>query len=383
MNIPSRKRQQHCQKQLSLEQNGFILPFVLLTIAAISLIAISSYNALNRSTEYMRLLQQKTVQERALISAEAETIYRFMISVADTGGMRIPGENETLLDLALDNDNTDLPPARGEIWSADGGIRQSNTQSLPVIVSYRDITGYAPLNGLDEPALGQLFTFAGFASTDAEKLAAELSDFMDTDNERRFRGGERPEYRLYGKPPPSNSPLRHVLEIGDLLSIPEEMGEIFWKNLSEITTIYPLNSTIKPIFALPILEDTFSQQGGINETTTIQQLISSDERPRDRARFLLGIPGAGGSSRSIEIEKSANHVEKPFKRFLISERTDGIHFGEPAFSSILAARETDFHSETESEENTIAGDNERERETTESTTGKSINDYPFIFSTFP
>lgn len=372
--------------KLSASEHGFVLPFVLLTVAAISLIAISSYNALSKSANYMRLLQQTSTAQIALATAEAETTYRFLISIGDIGSMRIPDPNAPLSADAFFLDSEPIDPTDENYWDANGGVKQSTTKDTPVLVSYRDISGFAPINRYEEVDLVNLFEFSGFAPADATKLAAELADFIDSDTERRFRGGERPDYRIYGIDPPTDSPIRNAVEIANLLSIPKDLGDAFWKNFAEITTVYMSTNTVKPSFASPVMEALVNASADSEFQDDIQQLIASDRRLKERARFLLTLPGADGASRTVEIEKSANNVQKPFKRYLVSERTGSRNFGEPKLGDVLQTElpEEDSDLETQNSDDSPAVDeNDDDVDDTSDQTRENKYDYPLIIPALP
>lgn len=317
-------------------QDGFILPFVLVTIAAISLIAISCYNAITKAGTYSRALQDRSLAARALMTAEAETTYTFLKSAAGDGEIIVPPRGLSIdilvagLEISGDGD-TPLPS-----WSALGGIHQSTTLGPQVLVSYRDASGFIPINKLPVEQLRKVYEFAGFATKDAAKLAAETSDFIDADNERQIQGAERANYRLFNKPPPANSPVRLAIELNGLLSIPSELGSHFWRNFSESIAPVSQATDINRDFILPALEPYFVEDtASFNPGLSARGLAGLNKRPGTRARFLLVIPGIRGESRAIEIEKTVRNLQKPFKRLLVSERvgTDGVY--EPELAQLL------------------------------------------------
>jgi len=327
------------------QQSGFVLPFVLLTIAVVSLVATSTYLSLSKSTSLLINLQNRTAVEIALMSAEAETVFAFTTGTAGADGLQLPVPGTaapTAADLLTGGSGAPLDPAM--IWSPDGTIRQSSTNGLPILVGYRDASGLAPINRLDEEKLAGLMVLAGFEGEDALKVAAELADFIDTDVIRRVRGAERSDYRLFQKSPPPDSPLRRLAEIQGLLSLPDQLGEAFWQAMTALTTLNPNSFSMNAAFAPaplvgPVVEDDeFSS--GFGGTTM---------RPTNLARFFFLSPdlarGKGGFVRIIEIEKVVNAAPDPVRRTLVTEgffEPDDILIGLslPRLRELAAAQDT-------------------------------------------
>ncbi|MEL7201167.1 MAG: hypothetical protein AAGK25_06140 [Pseudomonadota bacterium] len=309
-------------------QRGFVLPFVLMTLAAISLVAFSAYAALERSSAYMRALQDQARVAAAFQSAEAEATFRFLTSAAVPGGLRDGAIADLTSGLVLGLDDPNAPAVAADLWRGDGSVRRSVAGDVPVLVSYRDSGGLAAINLLREEKLITYFEVAGFAREDATRLAAELGDYMDGDKERRFLGAEGADYLLYQRPPPTDAALRHVLELTRLLSIPPDLGDRFWNSLMAITTLDRNTALIKPDFALPPLIGTLTEEFDDVGADVVSLATLTNPRPGPRARFLLTTVDQRGIYRIIEVEKSVNHLAKPFKRAFISAGptapTDGL-----------------------------------------------------------
>ncbi|MEL6506152.1 MAG: hypothetical protein AAFR29_00835 [Pseudomonadota bacterium] len=299
-------------------QSGFVLPFVLMTLAAISLVAFAAYAALERSSLYMRALQDQARVAAAFQSAEAEATFRFLTSVAVPGGIRDGAIADLSSEFVLGIDDPNAPTSTVDLWRGDGSVRRSVAGDVPVLVSYRDSGGLAAINLLRDEKLIAYFEVAGFAREDANRLAAELGDYMDGDNERRFLGAESADYRLYQRAPPTDAPLRHVLEMTRLLSIPPELGDRFWNSLMAITTLDRNTALVKPDFALPPLIGTLTEEFDEASADIVSLATLTNPRPGPRARFLLTTSNQRGIYRIIEVEKSVNHLVKPYKRSFIS-----------------------------------------------------------------
>ena len=296
----------------------FVLPFVLMTLAAISMIAFSAYTALDRSAAYMRNLQDQSRISLAFQSAEAEATYRLLTSVAVPGGLRIGGANDDLSSLVLGVESEGPTAFVADMWGANGELRRSGATQTPILVSYRDSGGLAAVNLLREEGLTALFGIAGFDPDDAAKLAAELADYIDPDKERRFQGAESGDYRLYQRRAPTDSPLRHITEMTRILSIPPELGDRFWNALTTITTLDKSSAIIKPAFTLPPLIGTLTESDVENSNNIVSQAFLNNPRPGQRARFLLTTDNQRGIYRMVEVEKTVNDLRKPFRRFFIN-----------------------------------------------------------------
>ena len=320
-------------------EQGFVLPFVLLTIAAIALVATAAYNAITRSTQYMRSLQDQARRELAIANAEAETLYRFMTSAGTERGMRAGAPGDPVGQFQFgQTDEEGLEPAF--FWPADGGRRHSDTTGLTVVVSYRDSTGLVPINGLEREDLQKFLLAIGFDRDGADRLAAQIIDYRDSDFTREFLGAERSDYRLYQKTPPSDSPLRSVLELARLLSIPSNLGDGFWEPLAAITTTNTRGTLVNGTFAHPFLRERFLPLLDSFSGNALSDAITTDSYPSDRARFLLRLSGPDAVSRIIDVEKTVNDVERPYYRILVAEQR---WTGEiaPASPSLGAADQTD------------------------------------------
>lgn len=87
-----------------------------------------------------------------------------------------------------------------------------------VSVSYENETARIDINNASEPLLAGLFQSVGVRAGDAERLAAAVADWRDSDDETRPRGAERLAYGR-DRPAPRNGPFLDPREIGRVLGV--------------------------------------------------------------------------------------------------------------------------------------------------------------------
>lgn len=88
-----------------------------------------------------------------------------------------------------------------------------------VSISYENETARIDINNASEPLLAGLFQSVGVRAGEAERLAAAVADWRDSDDETRPRGAERLAYGR-DRPAPRNGPFLDPREIGRVLGVP-------------------------------------------------------------------------------------------------------------------------------------------------------------------
>lgn len=311
------------------KDEGFVLPYVLVVIFILALTSTIAVRSLNSSGRIITELNAEVLAEQRLASAEADTLYVFLTSAPVKGGIdtsHTPWKGEEFLDGF---DITRLPPKA--IWSAAGGERVSRYATGDVHVTYRDVTGLVPLNRNAPELLDRLFKGIGLKSDLAKSAAGKLGDYIDLDNRRRFRGGERADYRLKRMPPPSNAQLRvhaeiyHVLGMRDLLS-PENYDQLrLYTTLTTASTYYRtkfLSSDVAKILGL----DKPGGKGmrvGRRNIDLLDEITSSIDTPTLQGRFVFSTPKTTGKTivRAVEIERTPVAPDLPFRRHVVFEET--------------------------------------------------------------
>lgn len=348
-------------------QQGFVLPFVLVTIAMLAIVAFAGFSVLTRSSSNMLAMQQGLSDDIALFNAESELLYTFLIAQGVNNGMLAregaalnSGGLDTGFGAGFDGGGFGVFTQEGDpsglpgFWGANGSIKKSTTGDLDVLVSYRDITGFAPINTFTTNQRQRFIGGFGFDRVGAEKLSAELEDFIDEDDVPVARGAERSEYRLRQKKHPTNSPLRAPQEIQALLSIPPDLGDQFWIDMLRVTTVENSFSVINDRFSHPRLKALLENSSIFrdDQANSVSSFLGELAWPSERARFLLVTTGERPVERAIEIEKSVGKLGKPFSRSLIYERTaDGSSGIEPARGGLNI-------DETESDNGEVSNDDD-------------------------
>ena len=308
-------------------KNGFVLPSVLAYIAAAMLIITLGAAALAQARDATLAFESENRLEAALDDLEAQTVYAYLASVPVPGGLalfRPPETDASALVFgtspAIGDSNPNTAP---RLWSADGGRLGFSRGDLTAIASYRDANGLVSLNSADAPILEALLLMFGVPAQDAGGLAATLRDYSDDDNLRRPRGGEAADYRLRQLKPPTNSPLRDVSELYQVMG---------WRDLEfvsslefiELVTVSLTSAEPRWIFSPDKLAPIeLSVSPAWRDTLDpLTRAMATDRLPGSRARFTLEVFESGtgrGRLRIIEIERQASAVSKPYLRTLVHE----------------------------------------------------------------
>jgi len=307
--------------------HGFVFPFVLVSIAVLSLVALSSFQAITNASTYITQLRGGSDRAWDLLSAENEIIYAYIAGAPTLGGVYVGASAwETIANPLGEVESSGL--AELDIWAANGGVRRVTPKPgrPEILVRYRAGSGLAPLNTLPQADLASVFISAGVSSAIAKQLAAKILDYRDEDNVRRFLGGERADYRLANLAAPANSPLRNLEELSWVLSVQSSLNSDQWRALTNYITTGDDNSAINKQFVHPHLQNLVidSHSGGIRNRDVVIETSASDLIPSDRGRFTIQVldEDLGYFGRIIEIKRTAAAVDKPFKRYWINDRTD-------------------------------------------------------------
>lgn len=308
-------------------KQGFVLPSVLAYIAAAMLIITLGAGALDQARDTTIAFEKEQELEAALDDLEAQIVYAYLASVPVQGGLALfgpPAADAAALILGNPLVNTGAqgaPPPR--LWSANGGRLGFLRGDTIAVATYRDASGLISLNSADTPVLEALLLSFGVSSQEVGGLAATLRDFSDDDSLRRPRGAEAADYRLRQLKRPTNSPLRDIAELRQVLG---------WKDLEfisslefvELVTVSLTAPEPRWLFSpdrLKSIERSVSPAW--RETLDpLTRAMATDRLPGARARFTLEAfeKGSGkGRLRIIEIERQAGAISKPYLRTLVHE----------------------------------------------------------------
>lgn len=177
-----------------VDEGGFILIPVLLTIALLSLVALTISIAAREDVR-VSALNSRRAEAQALADGVANLTIRHLVMRATTGGEV----------FKVTTDGTPLP-----CRVADGFAT----------IEVFDASGLIDLNSASNEVLTRLFVGAGADNEAAANLAAAVSDFRDYDDITQPGGAEAAEYRAAGaNHGPKNAPFSSVDELDQVLGM--------------------------------------------------------------------------------------------------------------------------------------------------------------------
>lgn len=303
-------------------QSGFALPLVLVAIASLAIITLVGYRAVTGAAAIVATIQDNASAEQGLFTAEAEAAFTFLTSSAVSRGIATGGAD---ISESQDEGNGRSTLSDDQIWQANGATRRSTLGQKTTLVSYFDAAGFAPIERLRTDDLAALLLAAGFDGNDAEQVAARIADFQDGDTNRRFRGAEHADYRLFGVSPPTNSPLRSVGELAAVLGYADLAPASSWDFILEHTRFGGVSSQFKPLLGPPAMAGLFDiDEDAQIAPDPISDYGSEDSQPTETARFLLAHRGEAGLTRkrAVEIMRTASAPDKPFRRIWIYDKVN-------------------------------------------------------------
>lgn len=297
---------------LSFTDEGFVLPYVLVTIAVMSIFMSMVAVRLMDVSSSARVFAADANADIALASVEAEAVFALMTAIPNDDGLLIPPAQGV------------ASGASGILIGGAGGRLASN--SVPgAYIEFQDITGLIPLNGLDANLVSLYLRANGFGTENARSLAAKLVDYTDEDSGRMFRGSERADYRMRGLNPPSNRPLRHHNELFEVLGWTDAIHEIgFWTLVDQTsvhTQVVYFNPTFIPDSLRRTLEAGLLGSDERNMTGLSSELLVGN-RTTNSWRVKLYVPVGPDKVRirALDVERRLSALNEPFTTNLVYER---------------------------------------------------------------
>ena len=335
-----------------LRQQGAALPLVLVMIFSLSTIAATAFRITSQSASLMIALQDETDASIALFSAEEEAAFVFLTSVGAPAGLFL-APDVLADDPALEPPDWSQFPD-DQFWPALDGRRISRAGDRPVVVSYTDGGGFFSFAAADEDASSTFLEALGFNGDDAATLAARIADYQDADTVRRFRGGERADYRMLAKAAPTNSPLRNLSELGRVSGFDRLTNPAFWSRARRAASFAPIYSPMRRAYAVHpgvrAVVDMQVDDDAFNEVTAASTTLS----PRGRFVFTTmgNTSGKNGVliERIVEFHRTPLAPDRPFMRFWVWEGAveDGDVPGEEGIdglAEVFSASVSDANSE--------------------------------------
>ncbi len=311
---------------------GFVLPYVLVVIFILALASTIAVRSINASGQVVTALNDDVFADQRLASAEAQSLYIYLSSAPVKGGIDTSHTPWTGDDILDGFDVSRL--AKGALWTAGGGRRVLRTPNGDVDVTYRDVSGLVLLNGSNPKMMEDLLHGLGLKKTDAKIASAKLGDYIDTDRNRRFRGGERSDYRLKRKAPPANGPIRAIEEVYRILDWDALITPKVFNQLRRLTTLTTktsyyrkkfLDAELGKLLGLDDQDNTFGKIAGPT-IDFVDEASFSIETPTKLGRFTFSTPKGNGQTkiRVVEYERLASAPGRPFRRHVVFEETGNV-----------------------------------------------------------
>lgn len=336
------------------DHGGFVLPTVLIFLAIFSLIILTVAISVRQGQNLAQRFSDQAKLRTALSAAEAHLSYIWLSSPAADYGVEILSNRRDDFAGILDIE----PPAAeetGPVWRADGSFILFQSSEVDVYVSYRDVLGLISLTSTDSALLkAWLEGRVGISTSESTRLIATLRDYTDEDDQRRFQGAERADYRQRNRPAPTNSPLRNHAELGSILGWDQVLTGAGLR-LFEETTLAAVGPEPVDAFELPIItalkEDEKTSLLSEGPDSIFATDVSLRTRPSPRGRFhLTAMLNSTGQARTriIELERKPSAPVYPafvmsvheYSHFVsdIPIRSDDPAFVFPLFSASYAER---------------------------------------------
>jgi type II secretory pathway component PulK len=217
------------------DEAGFALPAVLTTLTILTMIYLTVMVAGDDFFKETLQQQRELDFQQEALSAEAELAYwattqpfnrnALAIGAPRNGGVTtapvIRGAGEAGLQfLKIDATDYTWRSARGQADSA-------------LAVSIQDDAGLINLDFATVETKARIFELAGLGTKEAQILAAQAQDLMDTDDFTSLNGAEYEDYRRANRAPPLNRPLGNLFELYGLL----DWGRLRPPHWSDVSTL--------------------------------------------------------------------------------------------------------------------------------------------------
>lgn len=306
--------------KIKTQEDGFILPYVLVFIAVLSIVSIITANRLIKMSTSINDLQAQIKMDVMLQTAEAEAIYAIAIGRPVAGGIDLNPISPISSDIAAVSDlfNKEFGYSLASdyssynIWKPNGEDRIVEFSNGSVIISLQDVSGLLSLMDAPDDAISSFLQKLGLSREDARKSIASLKDYTDKDSFRRFGGAERLDYIVQKQPGPTNSPLRTYEELSQIMGWKSYLLKINNTELMRLTTLQPTN-VFRKAFLVPELEAIFKEEA-FSEIRGIGALDMNSDTPSGKYRLSLKVFDSNGNSKTrlVELINSPRSPDSPF-----------------------------------------------------------------------
>ena len=298
-------------------EGGFVLVYVLAVVGILSLLTIIAASNLQRQQTLLRVIADRNVLSDRLTQAESIMQFYFLKSPIVSGGLDLSGRPVNEMELALGEPLDETELTADLIWSVHDGRRSLVFPDAIVSIVYQDADGLVSLNAADPSVLSVWFETYTNLDMDKADFAAKLSDYIDSDSNRRFQGAERAEYRLAGLPSPQNSPIRSFRELQQIYGIQDfQLSRLaFPFRLTLFSTSNQPRGAGMPEDLSDALQRVLLGSQVNRDDLAANQLVNS-RFPSERAQFTLEAYSPDSDlilRRVVEFERTAASPDYPYK----------------------------------------------------------------------
>ena len=133
-------------------------------------------------------------------------------------------------------------------FAADGSIAHCTIKDdAAVLISIQDMGGLVNLNMASEELMEALFSGLGASAESAQRAAASIIDYRDSDDQLSPNGAERAEYAEAGRPNgPKNGPLDTIEEVSQVAGIDTALSQRAMEYLTVVSGIGGIDSGAAP-----------------------------------------------------------------------------------------------------------------------------------------
>jgi general secretion pathway protein K len=242
-------------------QGGFVLLFVLISIAVLTVMAATIATRVDANRESVQHLRDQGAALTAHFTADQQLRYR--LAAAPLG----QSLGETQVTLRIDG----RPYRIGD----------------ELAVMLQDTAGLLDINWAASLSIQRFLIACGVDASEIEALIDVLEDYRDSDELRRPLGAEAPEYAALGLPPPANDRLRSPHELHllprwrELLATPRGQQVLAGLTVNRGTGVYPANAERSVLVAMgvpPLMADRIQQirrQYGAVDRATLEAAVNA------------------------------------------------------------------------------------------------------------